>query len=335
MWRARFICVFVSTAALFSLQDAYATCVRFDVADTVACVDVTSESGDSLSHFEYERLRFDLDISAFVHFQRSSDLAQFVYVVELPARRGRIVNFSPNTQLVSDVTGTASVSSQTESNSSVGFKMSSDLGGYGAASINAANGGRDTDTIKFERKPKKHLLAASGTLDRGAAVYFKLRPSSQTTLEGSKRLTIVMEVPKSWRSDYLRVRCAAYSVSNATSEKKRPICGSMAFLVGLHRQGDQLGFELARELVASERHLRTVAASYEDQLSDDADHDFPDLLLAAFRKPTKQSVPDNWVDAIVHDRSVSRTFPFERHLPDEVREAVLAFRSARLQLSHN
>ena len=314
---------------------AVGSCVRFDVADTVGCIEVMTDSEKDVRHSAYQRVQLELDISAFVQFKRSSDLAQFVYIIELPERRGRIVDYSPKTELVSDVAGTTSVSSQSESNSSLGLNANTDLGGYGTASFNASNGGRETDTIKFERKPHKQLLAASGTLDRGSAVYFKLKPSSQTTLEGSRRITIVLEIPKSWRSDYLRVRCVAYSVGREAAESKRPICGSMAFLVGLHRQGDHLGFELAQELVASERRLRRVAASYEDQILDDADSDFSDLLLAAFKKKTKRRVPEKWVDAIVHDRLVSRTHPFERHLPDEVREAISSFRMARLELSHN
>ncbi len=322
-------------ASTFLPTCAAGSCVRFDVADTVGCIEMKTDSEKVVRHSAYQRVRCELDISAFVHFKRSSDLAQFVYIIELPERRGRIVDYSPKTALTSDVTGTTSVSSQSESNSSLGISANTDMGGYGAASFNASNGGRETDTVKFERKPRKQLLAASGTLDRGSAVYFKLKPSSQTTLEGSKRITIVLEVPQSWRSDYLRVRCVAYSVGREAAESKRPICGSMAFLVGLHRQGDHLGFELARELVASERRLRSVAASYEDQILDDTNSDFSDLLLAAFKKKTKRRVPEKWVDAIVHDRLVSRTHPFERHLPDEVREAISSFRLARLELSHN
>ena len=331
----QFFSIGVVVAVLHSAVVASASCVRFDVADTVACVDVTDDSAGSLSKRDYQRVRFDLDVSAFVRFKRSTSLAQFVYVIELPERRGRIVDFSPRTELTSDVTGTTSVSSQSETNSSFGVNANSDLAGYGTASLNASNGGRDTDTVKFERKPAKQLLTASGTLDRGSAVYFKLRPSSQTTLEGSKRLTVVMEVPRSWRSDYLRVRCVAYFVNSKAIESNRPVCGSMAFLVGLYRQGDHLGFDAARKLVASERRLRNVAASYEDQILDDADSDLSDLLLAAFMKTPKRRVPEKWVDAIVHDRLASRTHPFERHLPDEVREAVSDFRTARLELNHN
>jgi hypothetical protein len=107
----------------------------------------------------------------------------------------------------------------------------------------------------------------------------------------------------------------------------------MSFLVGIHRQGDHQGFQQARELIASERRLRSLAASFEDQILEESNTDVTDLLLAVFRKPGKRSVPKNWVDAIIYDRLVSRTYPFERHLPDEVREAVSGFRTARTKLA--
>jgi hypothetical protein len=107
----------------------------------------------------------------------------------------------------------------------------------------------------------------------------------------------------------------------------------MSFLVGLHRQGDHLGFQQARELIASERHLRNLAASFEDQILEESRTDVTDLLLAVFRKSEKRLVPKSWVDAIIYDRLVSRTHPFERHLPDEVREAVSGFRMARTRLA--
>lgn len=327
-----FIQASVAVCSLVLVSKAVvAGCVRFDIPDTAVCVDAVVPDRH-VSHSDYRLMKIDLDVSAFVQFQHGADLAQFVYVIELPERRARIIDYSPKTELISDIAGTKSISTQSETSASFGLNAASDVSAFGSLSGNVSNGDRESDSVKFERLPEKRLLAASGTLDRGAAVYFKLRPSSQTTLEGSKRFTILIEAPNSWRADYLRVRCAAYSV-NKSLDGGRPICGSMAFHVGLHRQGDQQGFQLARQLVASERRLRSLAASYEDQISDETDTDVADLLLAVFRKSDKRSIPKNWVDAIVFDRSVSRTLSFERHLPDEVREAVSGFRTARVRLA--
>ena len=100
---------------VFVLTSTSNACVRFDVKDTATCIPLPC--GEIAAQSDLELLRIELDISAFVQLEYSQDLAQFVYVIEFPERKARIVGFSPTTELITEIEGTTSVSTQTESSS--------------------------------------------------------------------------------------------------------------------------------------------------------------------------------------------------------------------------
>ncbi len=125
-------------------------------------------------------------------------------------------DFSPQTTLGTDLAGNIRVSTTKEA----GQKFNASLGGQSpiplgeviaqvAPSISASKTRREVEVKTTTRLPPKKPTAVSGTLGGGRGVFFQLRPSSQTTLEGQHLLSVVFRAPDDWLASDLAVRCAA------------------------------------------------------------------------------------------------------------------------------
>jgi hypothetical protein len=316
-----------SFVVLSLAQELSAACVRFDVCDVIACTGGPTDL-DPIPGCELVEARFD--ISTFVHYGHDDDLVQFVFIVESPNRTARMVGYSPRNELGSEIAGTMNFTRQTEHNRTFGLTGSAQFENLLSASSNASDSVRESENVQYQSSPPKQQLVASGTLSRGHGVYFKIRPSSQTSLEGAKSFTLVLAVPSEWRADWLRVRCAAYSRRVASrSESAEPICGSASFLVALHRAGDSEAREAAHQLVAAERSLRDVSRNLPAAPAQDSHDSLGSVIRSLFGNRETTRVPHDYVDQLVFNRAVSRAWHHEQHLPVEVREAVSAFLAAR------
>lgn len=136
-------------------------------------------------------------------------------------RRLQVHGFSPTTRLESVLSGDVEWSKTTETTK----QFSAALGGeapvfFGDAVARitpTANGGvanREVITERQQRLAPKHVAVVAGTTREGSGVFFTLRPTPQTSLEGMHRVTVEFVTPHNWRGDALHV-----SVSAAGEEK--------------------------------------------------------------------------------------------------------------------
>lgn len=136
-------------------------------------------------------------------------------------RRLRVRDFAPATQLVSLTSEAIEWSKTTET----GKNFAASLGGEAPVLVGEAiahvtpnlSGGvnqREIVTQREKRIAPKQVHVASGTVAQGYGVYFTLRPTPQTSLEGMHELSIDLEVPAKWRGD------ALYVVVEAAGEEK-------------------------------------------------------------------------------------------------------------------
>lgn len=321
-----FLFVFAASPAL-----ALSPCVRFDVAEVVACRDVTTPEfrganpGDKL-------VEARIHVSSLVDLGHEDSLVQFLYLFENPTRTLHVIDYFPRTQLEAHVAGKIAVEKTRSKKSSFGLNAS---GGYDqvSADATASKGHSATDALRYELLPPMQLLAASGTLRRGAAVYYKLKPSPRAALDGSKEFTIVARVPVSWRGDVLRVRLAAFDGDRRISWQvdPEPICGSAEFAVALHLEADTEAEQRAWEFVRRDRQLRHLARSRRRAIEESK---FPSLghKLGSMIAVVKPKVPDGWLENVFDTWHQSRSPGFSRYLPDDVRSAIGEYRTARQQL---
>lgn len=195
--------------------------IAFDFGRTAECRDVTaavlSELGDESDFYE-DRKIVELKLRVSVHLLAGNinDVDEVRVEVGDCDSRIRVRSFSPDTRLQSDFSEDITVTKTTEHGKSLGISLGGEapvpLGDLVAHVLPSANGGltnREVLTEKKTRVAPQYAVVASGTIAQEHGVFFKLRSSPQTTLEGSHEFRVRFLVPKQWRGDSLRVCCYA------------------------------------------------------------------------------------------------------------------------------
>lgn len=220
------------------------THVAFDIPSKVECKDVTPEVC-SLVHPTMKVVEMKLRISATIVDGSESAIADFVYLISSPDMRLKVLDFLPNTTLESSTAeDRIEVTDSTENSDAISgdARVSYSLLSIGA-SKNQNN--KKTESNHYQRIAPKHLVLASGTVNRGHGAFFKLHPSRDGSLEGAKEFALLCFVPKDWRGDWVTVTCSA-RVNKKGS--KTAIAGIEQAHVGLYQAGDREASDLADEL---------------------------------------------------------------------------------------
>jgi hypothetical protein len=105
-----------------------------------------------------------------------------------------------------------------------------------------------TEQNHYQRVAAKSLVLASGTINRGHGVFYKLRPSKGATLEGAKEFTFLAIVPKSWRGDWCTFVCVARYNKKSLVSSSVALAGIDNAHVGLYLTGDNDSSDLAAKL---------------------------------------------------------------------------------------
>jgi hypothetical protein len=212
--------------------------VQFDMPYSVACRDVspadfgTKQPGSKLIEAKFP-------ISALLAAGSEADLSHYFVRVELPSRPLTVVDYLPKTQHES-VAKAVTVDRGTEKTAALGINLSGKYELLTLPGPSAGVGQKKSSSVKVELLPPLEAVAASGTLSRGSAVFFKLRATPRNPLEGSREYGLVLRVPANWRADYLRVRCEAEGIRRGmfSSLDERVMCGQREFVVALYQEGD-------------------------------------------------------------------------------------------------
>lgn len=244
--------LFLGAAAFAWLAGAQAgpPKVAFDVSYTVECRDVTPpEFAESHPRRKIVEARFE--VSSLIRSGRESDLDELMYVIRSPQRRLRVFDFEPKTQMESDVANAIEVVETGESATSLDGGLSAQISPGGgihlAPSAGLSKATKNGLQQKYSKLPPKQLLVAAGTTLREYGVFFKLKPSTQASLEGQREFVCLFVVPSDWKADYVYVHCTA-RVRNRSPWTKSSEGGSRRVLVGLYLRGDAEAREAAERL---------------------------------------------------------------------------------------
>jgi hypothetical protein len=130
-----------------------------------------------------------------------------------------VFSFSPCTQLASDLSKEIETTTTTKKERSFGATLggalpvpNANLLAQVSPSLNANTSTCETTTEKSNRLPPKYAVVVSGTSADGRGVFFKLKHSTQGSLEGVHELTIVFVAPVEWQSGEVRVICSAHGI---------------------------------------------------------------------------------------------------------------------------
>ncbi len=192
-----------------------------------------------------------IPVSTLVKTRRPLPAYQLWVFCQAPTVDWRVVDFAPRTELTSPYVGPLQVDRQRETSHRLGVNLTGRLESWGSAQAMSELAGKEKETKRVSEAPPMMLLQASGTIDRGSGVYFKFRPSRQTTLEGTRDLRLVVEVPLAWRASLLRLRCLAEPL-----DPERRSFGQAQFVVAVYRAGDSEAVRAAARFARADREFR-------------------------------------------------------------------------------
>jgi hypothetical protein len=236
--------------------------VHFDLPYAIACRDVTPPACAAAS--PHERLieaRFEL--SSLLLAGDEDDLTQYFIRIDSPRRSLVVVDYLPKTLHESPMASPIGVHHTRESGGKIGISLSGQYELLTSVTPTAELSQKQGSSVKYDLLPPLETVAASGTLLRGAGVFFKLKSSPRHLLEGARQYALVLRVPREWRADYVRVHCEAHGVRRGfvSSFDESIRCGERDFLVALYQEGDESARVSAEQFAVQEAKLRTAAGS--------------------------------------------------------------------------
>lgn len=208
------ITAFLSIAANSTNADA-APAVEFDFARWVECRDITKP--DLARSNSHERI-IEMKLPVSVRFQgvSSEDVEELDIEINAAGAVLRVATFSPTTQLASELTEpvktTITTRKATSLDGSLGGTLPipyAELVAHLTPTINAGTTRSNSATETTSRLPPQRAVVVSGTSAEGRGVFFKLKRSSQTSLEGAHEFTIAFVVPHDWKAGTVRVGASA------------------------------------------------------------------------------------------------------------------------------
>lgn len=306
---------------LFSSQLAMAQ-VAFDVNPFVPARDASNLG--LMSQVPNSRMiDVQLDVSALFTPGDASIVTE--YTVRIVSRHEDVLvaDYSPRTEMQTDVFGPMQVAQDSDRLREAAIRGVGGYPGVGSAQGYAFAQSNEHETVHYARKPAMELLTAAGTLERRRGVYFKMRQSPQTTLEGARPFRIVFEVPNTWRADLLDVTIEAVGYDHGHSKRTR-VLSTHPFVVALYQENDEYAASVAANYVRQQQNLNSTARSFARTIEQ---RSFPTPIhkLGAKLDIYEPSIPQDWFASIVFQPGNAFHSSKLSYLPVDVRVAIMNY----------
>ena len=247
------------------------------------------------------------------------------YTVRIISRHEdvQVADYSPRTEMQSDVFGPMQISQEGDRVREAAVRGAVGYPGVGSGQGYAYYHDNSHETVHYAKKPSMELVNAAGTLERRRGVYFKVRQSSQTTLEGARPFRIVFEVPNSWRADLLDVTIEAAGLENSHSKRPR-VLSTQQFVVALYQEFDENAANAATRYIRQQENLKQFAKTYARTI-EQRSYPTPIHKLGAKLDIYEPSIPQQWLETLVYQQGVSYNLTRLSHLPVDLRVAIMNY----------
>jgi len=230
--------------------------IAFDFGRTAECMDVTSIEA-ALRYPGEKIVELKLRVSVHLLAGNINDVEEIRIEVGDCDQGMRVHSFEPSTRMESNLSEDIQWSKTVETGKTLGASLGGEapvlLGDVVAHITPTLNGGlshREIITETQKRIAPKQAVVASGTVGQERGVFFKLRRSPQSSLEGVHELTVRFIVPETWRGDSLRVSCQATGQEKFLWIKQQTTWASTRAPVAVYLAGD------TKARTAALRHVR-------------------------------------------------------------------------------
>ncbi|TWU41632.1 hypothetical protein Q31b_30860 [Novipirellula aureliae] len=176
----------------------------------------------------------------------------------------QIADYSPRTEVASRIQGPIQVKTTDEKTESFGLSINGTYGDLAKGNAGTDRGSKQAECLQYDRIAPVHAVTASGTINRGRGVYFKLKWTEQQVLEGEKVFHLTLNVPATWRSGLVDVSVIAQSEKKSFGGWDRDVVtlGRANFVVAVYRAGDSEAMAAAKNLADAEDTLRRTVAAH-------------------------------------------------------------------------
>jgi len=329
MDRTMFSVLCVAVVSFTTVADAKPPRVRFDTMPAVVCRDVTDDEFASMNPAQ-RLLEAKFEISSILDSGSEADLTEFFFRMTSPQQSFRVVDYSPRTTLASDYNGGITIEKKQEDSKGLGLAVA---GGWEAAKVTGHGdaGTKNTLTTRYELVAPVESVTASGTIQNGYGVYFRLRRSRQATLEGAKEYQVIFRAPRQWRGDILNVHCEARGIQRGIVHQldEDVQCGFSQFPIALYLAGDEQAKSIAEQFASSNHKLRVTAIDSKDEIKR---RSYPTVLheLGGLLELAEPKIPSSWLEQVLSDGAPGHAF--ENRLPAQVRSAASDYLTAKREL---
>lgn len=247
--------------------------IQFDLPPVVAAVTQPSTRDD------IDLVTVELRLSSLITTPMPPSIDQWLVRCQPRDAEAVIADYAPRTETASDVASPIQIKKTDEKSSSFGTAINGVYGNVANGNLGADQGQKNIETIEYQRHASLQAVTASGTINRGQGVYFKLRWTRQQVLEGEKVFSITLAVPRRWRGSLIDVSVVAQGQRKtfAGFDHETQTVGAANFVVAAYRAGDSDAALHANTIAEAERHLRVLAAKMNEPASRSSLSSLPSL----------------------------------------------------------
>ena len=200
-----------------------------------------------------ELIEVVVPVSARVQAGTEKDLKQCLYTFVDPAAPEvlQVTDWLPRTELKTEYA--KPIQFNKEHQASIGINVAAKY----VVSATSQAGGQLKSGVNYEMLPPQEIVLASGTTQHGHGLFYKLKPSTQTTIEGVKSFSAIFSVPRGWRGGCLKLECEAIGVDRGVVPLfDREVNNTPAvFFLALYRAGDAEAERLAAHMAKSQQEM--------------------------------------------------------------------------------
>jgi len=229
--------------------------VAFDFARMIECPQV--DSGEMAEESRMKLVELKLRLSVRLLSGQIGDVEEIRVEISDCDEQIHVHDFAPATRLESQLSGEIAWTKTTETGKRWGASLGgeapivlSDVVAHVTPTINGGVSRREVVSETQQRLPPKQVVVVSGTIRQTHGVFFKLRPSGHSSLEGVHELIVRFIVPKTWRGDSMKVCCSANGTQKMLWLEQPSTWARTCDSVVLYLAGDQKAQE------AAHRHTR-------------------------------------------------------------------------------
>ncbi|TWU37296.1 hypothetical protein [Novipirellula artificiosorum] len=244
------------TAQLRAANHANSPEIFFDLPLVTAAVPSACDEGSA------RLVDIELRLSSMIVAPDPKKIDQWIVRCQPRGDEIQVADYAPRTEVASGIQGPIQIKQTDERSESVGLSIDGTYGQLARGNAGMDRGSKKIESLQYDRVAPVQAVTASGTINRGRGVYFKLKWTEQQVLEGEKTFRLTLSVPQQWRSGLVDVSVIAQSEQKSFAGWDRDVVtlGRANFVVAVHDVGDNEAMRAAKSLAAAEDALRRAAA---------------------------------------------------------------------------